>query len=63
MNFFFLFLGRLQLDLDRNITRMMFFNFLNFLAIFFGILYPGSSRIKIRNEIYFSLSPRISAQF
>ena len=35
--FFSPFLNLSHPGLDRNIARMMFFNFLNFFAIFFGI--------------------------
>ena len=58
--FFSLFLGLSQLDLDRNNARMMS---INLFAILFGILYPGSSRNRIRNEFFFSLSWPISSGF
>ena len=51
--FFFFIQGLSLLGLDRNIAGMMFFYFLNFFAIFFGISYPGSSRNEILDKIYF----------
>ena len=61
-NFFFLFLVLSQHSLDRNIARMMFFNFLNFLAIFFGIFWPRSGRNGIWDK-KFSLFLGLSLNF
>ena len=40
--FFFFFLGLSYPSTDRNKAGMMFFDFLNFFPIFFGIFLPGS---------------------
>jgi len=48
--FFSLLLGLSLCNLDINNARMIFFNFFNFIAIFLGILYSGSSRNEIRNK-------------
>ena len=37
----------------KNNARIRFFNFLNFLATFFGIFYPGPSMNGIRDESFF----------
>ena len=41
-----------QPGLDRNNVEMLFFNFLNYIAIFLGIFYPRSGWNEIRNEIF-----------
>ena len=42
---------------------MVFFNFLNFFALFFGIFYSGSSRKDRNNNCFFSLSRPIPTRF
>ena len=55
LNFFFLFLGISHPGLFRNSVKMMFFNFLNFLAIFFGNGNPARVGTEFGTKI-FSLS-------
>ena len=43
------FLGLSQPVLAKNIAEKRFFDFLNFFALFFGILLPGSGMSGIRN--------------
>ena len=59
-NLFSLFLSLSQFGLDRNKVRMVFFTFLNFFAIFWGVFYPGSGWKGIQNGIFFSLFLRRS---
>ena len=59
--FFSLFLDLSHPDLDRNNAGMMFFNFLNFFAIFFGIFFLGSGRNEIQDEnLFFSFLAYLS---
>ena len=53
LNFFFLFLDQSHPILAKNNARNSFFNSLNFLAIFFGISFHGSSMNRIQVENFF----------
>ena len=52
-NFFSLLPSLSQPDLERYIAGMMFFNILNFFAIFFLIYLPESGRNGIQDENFF----------
>ena len=59
-NFFSLFLGLCHPSLYRNCVRMMFSNFLNILAVFFGNGRPTRVGTEFGTKIFFSLSRPLS---
>ena len=60
LKFFSLFLSLSHTSLYRNSVRMMFFNFLNFLAVFFGNGSPARVGTELGTKIFFSLSRLLS---
>ena len=60
MKFFSLFLGLCHPSLYRNCVRMMFSNFLNILAVFFGNGRPARVGTEFGTKIFFSLSRPLS---